>query len=141
MKSAFYMTATCALALAISLAAAPGIVAELVVGMAAPLVVAVATMVVVERVYRRDPRQLTPVLVKAFGAKMVFFGGYVWAVMTLTSLSPTPFVLSFCVSFIGLHMTEAWLLRSLFSNANSSANPSTSIQNSNTSTKASTPVR
>ena len=117
MKSAFYMTATCALALAISVAAAPGIVAELVVGMAAPLVVAVATMVVVERVYRRDPRQLTPVLVKAFGAKMVFFGGYVWAVMTLTSLSPTPFVLSFCVSFIGLHMTEAWLLRSWFANA------------------------
>ncbi len=48
---------------------------------------------------------------------MVLFGGYVGAVLTLTSLSPTPFVLSLCVSFIGLHMTEAWLLRSLFADA------------------------
>ena len=117
MKSALYMTAACALSLAISAAAAPGIVAELVMGMAAPLVVAVATIVAIERVYRRDPQQLTPLMIKAFGVKMVLFGGYVGAVLTLTSLSPTPFVLSFCVSFIGLHMTEAWLLRSLFSDA------------------------
>lgn len=117
MKSALYMTAACGVALAISAAAAPGIVAELVVGMAAPLVVAVATIVAIERVYRRDPRQLTPLMIKAFGAKMVLFGGYVGAVITLTSLRPTPFVLSFSVFFIGLHMTEAWLLRSLFADA------------------------
>ena len=117
MKSALYMTAACALSLAISAAAAPGIVAEIAVGMAAPLVVAVATIVAVERVYRRDPQQLTPLMIKAFGAKMVLFGGYVGAVVTLTSLNPTPFVLSFCISFISLHMTEAWLLRSLFADA------------------------
>ena len=117
MKSAFYMTAACALALAISAAAAPGIVAEIVVGMAAPLGVAVATIVAMERAYRRDPRQLTPLMIKAFGPKMVLFGGYVVAVVTLTSLSPTPFVLSFTFSFIGLHMTEAWLLRSLLADA------------------------
>ena len=117
MKSALYMTAACVLALAISATAAPGIVAEIVVGMAAPLAVAVATSVAFERTYRRDPRQLTPLMIKAFGAKMVFFGGYVGAVVTLTSLSPTPFALSFCFSFIGLHMTEAWQLRSLFADA------------------------
>jgi hypothetical protein len=117
MKSALYMTAACALVLAISAAAAPGIVAEIVVGMAAPLLVAVVTIVAIERVYRRDPRQLTPLMIKAFGTKMVLFGGYVGAVVTLTSLNTTPFVLSFCVSFIGLHMTEAWLLRSLFADA------------------------
>lgn len=117
MKLALYMTAACALCLAISVAAAPGIVAELVMGMAAPLVGAVVTSVAIERVYRRDPRQLTPLMVKAFVTKMVLFGGYVWAVVTLTSLSPTPFILSFCVSFIGLHMTAAWQLRSLFVDA------------------------
>ena len=48
---------------------------------------------------------------------MVLFGGYVGAVVTLTSLNPIPFVVSFSVYFISLHMTEAWLLRSLFSEA------------------------
>jgi predicted neutral ceramidase superfamily lipid hydrolase len=117
LKSPIYMTAACGLSVAISAAVAPGIIVEIVVGMAAPLVVAVATIVAIERVYRRDPRQLTPLMIKAFGAKMVLFGGYVASVITLTSLSPTPFILSFCVSFIGLHMTEAFLLRSLFADA------------------------
>ena len=117
MKLALYMTVTCALCLTISLAAAPDIMAELVMGMAAPLLATVATSVAIERVYRRDPKQLTRFMVKAFGTKMVLFGGYVGAVLTLTSLNPTPFILSFCVSFIGLHMTAAWQLRSLFVDA------------------------
>ena len=117
MKSALYMTAACALSVAVSAAAAPDIAIEIVVGMAAPLVIAVATMMAVERVYRRNPGQLTPLMIKAFGAKMVLFGGYVGAVVTLTSLNPIPFVVSFSVYFIGLHMTEAWLLRSFFSEA------------------------
>jgi len=119
MKSALYMTVACALSLALSAAVAPGIVAEIVAGMAAPLVVAIATTVAIERVYRLNPRRLTPLMIKAFGTKMVLFGGYVGAVVTLTALNPIPFVLSFCVYFIGLHMTEAWLLRSLFADANS----------------------
>lgn len=117
MKSALYMTAACALSVAVSAAAAPDVLMEVVVGMAAPLVIAVATMVAVERVHRQDPRKLTPLMIKAFGTKMVLFGGYVAAVVTLTSLNPIPFVVSFSVYFISLHMTEAWLLRSLFSEA------------------------
>ena len=65
----------------------------------------------------QDPATLTPLMVKAFGAKMVIVGGYAAGIITLTPLSPIPFVASFCVYYIGLHITEAWLLRTLFSRA------------------------
>jgi len=114
MKSAVYLSTACALSFMVATAAVPGVAAELLLGMAAPLVVGVATMVVVERVYRRDPGKLTQLMIKAFGVKMVLFGAYVAAVILLTTLNSTPFILSFCAYFIGLHLTEAWMLRSLF---------------------------
>ena len=117
MKPAVGMTTACALSLAIAAASAPGMAVEFLLGMVAPLVVGVASMVAVERVYRRDPGKLTPLMIKAFGAKMVFFGVYVSAVIALTSLSATPFILSFSAYFIGLHLTEAWMLRALFADA------------------------
>jgi len=114
MKSAVYLTAASVLTVVVAAAAAPAAAAELILGMIGPLVVGVATMVVVERTYRRDPGALMRLMVKAFGAKMVLYGAYVAAVVALTSLNPIPFIASFCVYFIGLHLTEALLLRSLF---------------------------
>ncbi len=97
--------------------AVPNVAVELGLGMLAPLAIGVATLLMVERTYRRDPAALTPLMVKAFGAKMVLFGGYVAAVVGLTALRPEPFIASFCLYFISLHLTEAWLLRSLFNRA------------------------
>ena len=114
MKSAVYLTAASVLMVVVAASAAPAAAMEFVLGMVGPLVVGVATMVVVERTYRRDPAALMRLLVKAFGAKVVLYGAYVTAVVALTSLNPVPFVASFCVYFIGLHLTEAFLLRSLF---------------------------
>ena len=98
----------------VAASAAPAVATELILGMFGPLAVGIATMVVVERTYRRDPAALMPLMIKAFGAKMVLYGAYVAAVVALSSLNPIPFVASFCVYFIGLHLTEAFLLRSLF---------------------------
>ena len=114
MKLSLYMTATCAVSLALTSAAAPGVSAELVLGAAAPLMVALTTMTMIERTHRRDPVEVTPLMIKAFGAKMVLFGGYVVAVIAYLPISPTPFIVSFAVSFIALHVTEAFRLRSLF---------------------------
>ena len=114
MKPVLYLTAACVVSLAMAATAMPAIATELLLGMAAPLVAGVATLVMVEHTYRRDPAALTPLMIKAFGTKLVLFGGYVATVVGLTPLDPIPFVASFCVYFIGLHLTEAWLLRSLF---------------------------
>lgn len=114
MKSSFYMIATCAFALALTSVTAPGVSAELLLGMAAPLAVTVTTLQLIERTFRRSPQSVTPLMIKAFGAKMVFFGGYVTAIIAFAPINPTPFVVSFAAAFTGLHLTEALRLRSLF---------------------------
>jgi hypothetical protein len=91
----------------------PGAGVELFLGMAMPLVMAVGTMALFSRKFARDPSQLTPLIVKAFGAKMVLVGGYVAIVVGLTELEPIAFIVSFTLYFISLHLTEAIQLRSL----------------------------
>jgi len=119
MRSAWYMTAACGLSLIISGIILPNLFFEVALGMLAPLVVAVVTIVSIERIYRREPLRLTAFMLKAFGAKMLFFPISIGTVLTLTSLQPIPFIISFSVYFIGLQSIEAWLLRSLFLEATS----------------------
>ncbi len=115
MKSAAYMTGACVASWLIGVVLfAPEAAIELLAGMALPLVMAAGTMTLVERTCARDPRQLTPLMMKAFGAKMVLVGAYVAAVLGVTPLDPVPFAASFFVYFIGLHLTETVLLRSVF---------------------------
>jgi hypothetical protein len=87
---------------------------ELFLGMLAPLVVSVTTSLIVERTYRRNPRQVTPLMMAGFAGKMVFFGAYVAIALKVLTVRPTPFVISFTSCFIALHLTEALCLRRLF---------------------------
>jgi hypothetical protein len=87
---------------------------DLFLGMLAPLVVSVIASLMVERTYRRDPRQVTPLMIAAFAGKMVMFGAYVAIALKVLSVRPAPFVISFTSCFIALHLTEALCLRRLF---------------------------
>jgi hypothetical protein len=87
---------------------------ELFLGMIGPLVVAAVTWLLMERTYRQNPERLTALMVTAFGTKMLFFGVYVAIVLKVLSLAPIPFVVSFTMYFIALHLTEALCLRRLF---------------------------
>jgi hypothetical protein len=87
---------------------------ELLLGMAGPLVAAGATWMAAERTFREKPERLTGLMIAAFAAKLVFFGGYVAVVLSLPPVRPVPFVVSFTTYFIALHLTEALCLRRLF---------------------------
>jgi hypothetical protein len=87
---------------------------EVLCGMIAPLVVATGTWMLTERTYRRNPEQLTSLMILAFGAKLVFFGTYVVVMLNVMSLRPVPFVAGLVGYFIALHLTEALYLRRLF---------------------------
>ena len=89
----------------------------LLLGVAGPLAAALASWLVSERTYRRSPAALTSVMIAAFAAKLVFFGAYVAVMIGVLSLRPVPFVASFTVSFIALHLVEALALRRLFAAA------------------------
>jgi hypothetical protein len=85
-------------------------------GMLGPLVATLCAMVAMDRAHRRNPVSLTGVMIKAFVAKMVFFGGYVALAVKSGWVRPVPFVVSFIGYFLVLHMIEAFRLRRLFAN-------------------------
>jgi hypothetical protein len=53
-------------------------------------------------------------MIGAFGAKMLFFGGYIALVIKAGWVRPVPFAISFTGYFIALHLLEAVHLRRLF---------------------------
>jgi hypothetical protein len=89
---------------------------EVLFGMAGPLASAVGSWVVYERAHRTTPGRLMNVMIAALVVKMVFFGGYVAAMLRGLDLRPAPFVVSFAAYFIALHSMEAWFLRRLLMN-------------------------
>lgn len=117
-KLVWVMTAICVVSSVVVAAfVAPDARREVVLGMVAPLSVALTTLAIVGRAHRRDPRQVTTVMIKAFGVKLVFFGVYVTIALSIWSLQIVPFVISFVTYFVVLHLTEALYLRRLFMTA------------------------
>lgn len=100
----------------LAVSAIPGVESdvEVLLGMIAPLAGVVATWVLVARTYASRPERLTPLMVAAFGGKLVFFGVYVTVMLGVLSLRPLPFVISFTTYFIVLHLFEALCLQRLF---------------------------
>ena len=99
-----------------ALAIVPGFASdrEVLFGMLAPLLGAAATWLIVTKTYGSRPHMLTPLMVTAFAAKLVFFGIYVTVALTMLALRPIPFVISFTTYFIALHLFEALCLQRLF---------------------------
>ena len=116
MRLVGWMTGACVVSwvgVAAALGASTGV--AVLCGMLGPLVVTSVTWVMAERTYRAHPERLTPLMIQAFAAKLLFFGAYVAGMIGLLPLRPVPFVVGFTVSFIVLHLTEALGLRRLFS--------------------------
>jgi hypothetical protein len=116
MKAALWMAAAAVgSALAVVAVAGRQTAREVSLGLLAPLLATAASWVITERTYRADPVRLTGLMTAGFAAKMVFFGAYVAAMLKLVGLAPVAFVASFTAYFIALYLTEALLMRRLFS--------------------------
>ena len=100
----------------LGISAYPGVDSDrdVLFGMLAPLAGAVGTWVLVARTFPSRPERLTSLMVAAFGAKLVGFGAYVAAMLTVVEVRPVPFVVSFTMYFIALHLFEALCLKRLF---------------------------
>ena len=115
MKLVWWMVGTAVMTW-LAVAAVPGVESdvEIFLGMLAPLTGAVVTWVLVVRTYPTNPQRLTPLMVVAFGGKIVFFVLYVTVMLAVLSLRPLPFVVSFTAYFVALHFFEAVCLQRLF---------------------------
>lgn len=83
-------------------------------GMLGPLVMAIATWVLTERTFRRNPEGVTAMMVGSFGAKMVFVALYLVLMLRLVGVESMPFVASFTSYFVLLYAIEALYLKRLF---------------------------
>jgi hypothetical protein len=92
----------------------PAIGAALLAGMLGPLAMTIATWVVIERAYRRNPERVTAAMMAAFGVKMLFVGAYLVFVLRGLDMPPLPFIASFTSYFIVLYGIEALFLKRLF---------------------------
>lgn len=111
------MTAGSALAWLLTSLVAPELSLAVLLGIAAPLVVVTTNLIQVERAYRRDPSQVTPLMLKAFLGKMLFFGAYIALMLGVLAVPTGPFIISFTASFIVLYGAEAFRFRRLFAAA------------------------
>jgi hypothetical protein len=92
----------------------PTVGAALLAGMLGPLAMTIATWVVIERAYRRNPERVTAAMMAAFGVKMLFVGAYLFFVLRGLDMQPLPFIASFTGYFIVLYGIEALFLKRLF---------------------------
>lgn len=92
----------------------PPAMAEAALGTIGPLVAACGSWMVIERTMRRDPTQVTPVMLKLFTVKMLFFGALVVSALLGLHLRPIPFMVSFTGAFVTMYLIEAIYLQRLF---------------------------
>ncbi len=95
----------------------PQVGVEIFLGMIAPLLLAIGTVLMVRRIYQKDPTQLTAFMTKALLGKMVLYGVYVALVVGWFAVEAVPFAISFATYFIGLHLAEALHFRDIFRGA------------------------
>jgi hypothetical protein len=88
--------------------------AETALGTLGPLVAACGSWLLIERTMRRDSTQVTPMMMKLFAVKMLFFGAFVVAAILGLRLRPVPFMVSFTSAFVAMYALEAFYLQRLF---------------------------
>jgi hypothetical protein len=88
--------------------------AEAALGTIGPLVAVCGSWLLIERTMKRDATQVTPMMLKLFAAKMLFFGLYLVLAVLRLGMQPVPFMVSFTMAFVTLYLLEAFYLQRLF---------------------------
>ncbi|MCK5331116.1 MAG: hypothetical protein KAK01_06895 [Candidatus Marinimicrobia bacterium] len=87
---------------------------EIFWGMLGPWLVGIITIILAQRTFHQKPQDLTKLMIKSFFGKMIFYAVYISLLILFGSMETVPFVISFTVYFIVLHIIEALYLQSIF---------------------------
>ncbi len=115
MKILIYLTALCfgSWGLLAGLIEQP-IGGDLFWGMFGPWLIGIVTVFFIQKAYINNPGKLTNLMIKSFFSKMLFYGLYVSYLVLTDTVSFIPFVISFTVYFVVLHVLEALYFQSIF---------------------------
>ena len=88
-------------------------ISEIFLGLSAPVLVGFVTVFFMIKYSNSGAIRLNRMLVKGFAIKFIFYGIFIISIFTVYPFKPVPFICSFTVSFIGLHLMEAVVLKKI----------------------------
>ena len=86
---------------------------EIFLGLVGPVLVGFITIFFMIKYSNSRAIRFNKMLVRGFAIKFIFYGVFIITIFTVYSFKPIPFMCSFAVSFIGLHMMEAIVLKKI----------------------------
>ena len=86
---------------------------EIFLGLFAPILVGYGTVFFMKKYSNMGMIYFNKMLIRGFALKFIFYGLFILTIFTVYSFNPIPFMCSFTVSFIGLHIVEAMILRKI----------------------------
>ena len=90
-----------------------GMISEIFLGLIGPVLVGFITIFYMIKYSNSRAIRFNKMLVRGFAIKFIFYGVFIITIFTVYSFKPIPFMCSFTVSFIGLHMMEAIVLKKI----------------------------
>ena len=88
-------------------------ISEIFLGLIGPVLVGFITIFYMIKYSNSRAIRFNRMLVRGFAIKFIFYGVFIITIFTVYSFKPIPFMCSFTVSFIGLHMMEAIVLKKI----------------------------
>ena len=88
-------------------------ISEIFLGLVGPVLVGFITIFYMIKYSNRRAIRFNRMLVRGFAIKFIFYGAFIITIFSVYSFKPVPFMCSFTVSFIGLHMMEAVVLKKI----------------------------
>ena len=88
-------------------------ISEIFLGLIGPVLVGFITIFYMIKYSNSRAIRFNRMLVRGFAIKFIFYGVFIITIFTVYSFKPVPFMCSFTVSFIGLHMMEAIVLKKI----------------------------
>ena len=88
-------------------------ISEIFLGLIGPVLVGFITIFYMIKYSNSRAIRFNKMLVRGFAIKFIFYGVFIITIFTVYSFKPIPFMCSFTVSFIGLHMMEAIVLKKI----------------------------
>ena len=89
------------------------VITEIFLGLVGPVLVGFITIFFMIKYSNSRAIRFNRMLVRGFAIKFIFYGIFIITIFTVYSFKPVPFMCSFTVSFIGLHMMEAIVLKKI----------------------------
>ena len=88
-------------------------ISEIFLGLIGPVLVGFITIFYMIKYSNSRAIRFNKMLVRGFAIKFIFYGVFIITIFTVYSFKLVPFMCSFTVSFIGLHMMEAIVLKKI----------------------------